>query len=94
VDSALAACEKKISKIEVAGAPLDPVAKYRINVNSFPATRGDGFAILNNGRERVGGDLDTDAMTAWFAQNGAGVSPGLANRSLCTTQRSLHNETT
>ena len=73
-------CEKKIGKIEIGGKPLDPPAKYRITVNSFLATGGDGFVVLNTGTDRVGGDLDIDAMIAWFSANAGGLAPGAANR--------------
>ena len=79
-DPAAATCEKKIGKIQIQGKDLDPKAKYRVTVNSFLATGGDGFAVLKNSTNNVGGDLDIDAMIAWFAANPAGIAPGSGTR--------------
>lgn len=79
-DPAAATCEKKIGKIQVQGKDIDPKAKYRVTVNSFLATGGDGFTVFNSGKDNVGGDLDIDALIAWFAANASGIAPGAANR--------------
>ena len=79
-DPNAASCEKKIGKIQIQGKDLDPKATYRVTVNSFLATGGDGFSVLNNGKGNVGGDLDIDAMIAWFNANAGGLAPGAATR--------------
>jgi 5'-nucleotidase len=73
-------CEAKIGAIALGGKPLDPKATYRVTVNSFLATGGDSFTVLNEGVDRIGGDLDIDALIAYFAANPNGVAPGPANR--------------
>ena len=47
--------------------PIDPAANYRVTMNSFLASGGDGFATFAEGIEAVTGPLDLDAMEAWFA---------------------------
>jgi 5'-nucleotidase len=53
--------------VDATGAVLAPTKTYRVTVNSFLATGGDGFTTLNNGSDRVGGAQDIDALTAYLA---------------------------
>jgi 5'-nucleotidase len=73
-------CAKKIGAITLDGKALDAKTNYRVTVNSFLATGGDGFVVLNDGTERVGGEVDIDALIAYFAANPAGIAPGAATR--------------
>ena len=41
---------------------LDPATTYRVAVNSFIAAGGDNFFVLNEGRNRVIGAVDLDAL--------------------------------
>jgi 5'-nucleotidase len=66
--------------IAIGGVPVDPAGTYRITVNSFLATGGDGFAVLNNGTDRLGGAVDLDALEAYFVANPNGVAPGPRDR--------------
>ena len=68
------------STIKLNGTTVDPAASYRITVNSFLATGGDGFTVLNGGTDRLGGAVDLDALAAYFAANQAGVSPPPSDR--------------
>ncbi len=63
--------------IRVNGRPLDETATYRVTVNSFLAEGGDGYTVLQQGRERLGGAQDIDAMLAHLRQ---GVAPALPPR--------------
>jgi 5'-nucleotidase len=74
-----ATCEAKIGKITLGGKDIDPAADYRVTENSFLATGGDGFTVFNDGKDRVGGEIDLDALTAYFALKGT-ISPGPGNR--------------
>ena len=65
-----ATCEK-VSNIAIGGTPVAPGATYRVTVNSFLAGGGDGFAVLRDGTNRTGGDLDLDAFEAYLS----GTSP-------------------
>lgn len=61
------------------GMPIDLNATYRVTVNSFLADGGDGFAVLRDGTNRLGGAVDTDALEAYFAAHSP-VSPVLTPR--------------
>ncbi len=63
----------RIGSIRLDGVPLREDVDVRLTVNSFLAAGGDGFHILREGRDRVGGALDIDAFTAYLA---ARSSPG------------------
>jgi 5'-nucleotidase len=45
---------------------IDPAQSYRVTVNSFMASGGDGFSVLVDGTERLGGALDLDALEGYF----------------------------
>jgi 5'-nucleotidase len=49
------------------GDVIDPAASYRITVNDFLATGGDGFRVLHEGTDRTGGGLDIDAFVAFLS---------------------------
>ena len=38
-----------------------------MTVNCFLADGGDGFTVLSNGTDRLGGELDLDALTAYLS---------------------------
>jgi 5'-nucleotidase len=59
--------------ITIGGAPIELGTDYRVTVNSFLAGGGDGFSILLDGTDRLGGDLDLDAMVDYM-----GANPGLS----------------
>lgn len=44
------------------GVPIAPDRTYRITVNDFLAAGGDGFTLLRDAPDRVGGPLDVDAL--------------------------------
>ena len=68
-----------IASIMINGVPIDPTGTYRITVNSFLADGGDGFAVLREGTDRLGGAVDTDAFEAYFVANSP-VPPGPQDR--------------
>jgi 5'-nucleotidase len=51
--------------VRLDGKPVEDGARYRIVVNSFLADGGDGFSVLTEGAERIGGPLDLDAFEAY-----------------------------
>jgi 5'-nucleotidase len=53
--------------VRIAGASLDPAASYRIAVNSYLADGGDGFVVLREGTDRVGGPADVEALDQYIA---------------------------
>lgn len=48
------------------GKVIDPAKTYRVTVNSFIAAGGDGYNVLTEGTDRLGGPVDVDAMIAYF----------------------------
>ncbi len=68
-----------IASIMIDGVAINPTASYRVTVNSFLADGGDGFAVLIQGTDRLGGAVDTDAFEAYF-QVHSPVPPGPQNR--------------
>lgn len=78
--SASAPVGSKVSDIMLNGQPLDPTTSYRVTVNSFLADGGDNFMALKQGTDRLGGDVDLDALEKYFNANGGVLSPGPQNR--------------
>ena len=68
------------STIAIGGVTVDPAGTYRITVNSFLATGGDNFAVLNEGTDRLGGAVDLDALEDYLTAAPGGVAPGPQNR--------------
>jgi 5'-nucleotidase len=58
---------------------VDPAASYRVTVNSFLADGGDRFPILIQGTDRLGGDVDLDALVDYFEANSP-IEPGPQDR--------------
>lgn len=54
-----------IASIRINGQPVSAAGQYRITVNSFLADGGDGFAVLKEGKQRVVGGPDIDALEAY-----------------------------
>ena len=53
------------------GKPIDPAKSYRVTVNSFSASGGDGYTVLTQGTDTYDAGLDLDALEAWLATNPA-----------------------
>ena len=63
-----------------AGVVLEPARPWRVTVNSFLASGGDGFTVLAAGTERLGGPQDLDALAAYLAPTLAPHAPYDARR--------------
>jgi 5'-nucleotidase len=61
------------------GHKIDPDKPYRITVNAFLEAGGDGFTVLKDGRDRMVGVYDVDALSAYLGANSP-VAPGPMNR--------------
>ncbi|MBN8440595.1 MAG: bifunctional metallophosphatase/5'-nucleotidase [Thauera sp.] len=61
------------------GVPIDKAQAYRVTMNSFLATGGDGFSVFNLGTAQLGGEVDVDAFEAYLKANSP-VSPGAQDR--------------
>jgi 5'-nucleotidase len=53
--------------VDVNGVVIDPVRTYRVTVNNFMATGGDGFSTFLDGTDLLGGAQDIDALVAYLA---------------------------
>ena len=69
-NAAAAACADKVSGVTLGGVPIDPVATYRVTMNNFLATGGDGFTVFNEGTDALGGAQDIDALIEYFESFG------------------------
>ncbi len=67
----------RVGDLTLNGAPIDPAASYRITVNNFLADGGDGFTVLRQGSERVGGEVDVDALEQYLKANAPMAAPAL-----------------
>ncbi|WP_426744973.1 bifunctional metallophosphatase/5'-nucleotidase [Myxococcus faecalis] len=63
------------ASIRLDGEPLDAAATYRVTVNNFLAGGGDGFAVLTQGTNRLGGAIDSDALEAYLKAHSSQSSP-------------------
>jgi 5'-nucleotidase len=77
--SASAPAGAKVSSIAINGVPVEPTVSYRVTVNSFLADGGDNYPILIQGTNRLGGDVDLDALVDYFNDNSP-VAPGPQDR--------------
>jgi 5'-nucleotidase len=67
------------STIKLNGVTLDPLASYRVTMNSFLATGGDNFGVFNQCTDPLGGEIDLDAF-ARYVDAHSPVAPGPQNR--------------
>jgi len=74
-----AAIGSKVSNITISGQPVDPNASYRVTVNNFLASGGDGFSEFKNGTDLAGGPVDLDAFTAYLTAH-PNLAPPPADR--------------
>lgn len=65
--------------ITLNGSPIEPAIRYRVTVNDFLASGGDGFSVFKDGTERRTGVYDVDALDAWFKANSP-ISPHTPER--------------
>jgi 5'-nucleotidase len=68
-----------LASITFRGVPIDREARYRVTVNDFLASGGDGFSTFKDGTERRTGVYDVDALDAWFKANSP-ISPHAPER--------------
>ena len=57
---------QRVEELRLQGQPLETGGEYRLTVNSFLAEGGDGVRMLVNGRNRLGGAQDLDALMAYL----------------------------
>jgi 5'-nucleotidase len=78
---AAAACADKIGRLWVNGVEVAPADSFRVTMNNFLASGGDGFTVFNEGTNALGGAQDIDAFVATFTAAGAtGIAVPALNR--------------
>jgi 5'-nucleotidase len=74
-DPAATTCEGHIGRMFVAGTEVAPTDSFRVTMNNFLASGGDGFTVFNQGTDALGGAQDIDALVAAFTAAGsAGIA--------------------
>jgi 5'-nucleotidase len=68
------ACADRIGKMWVSGVEVTPTSSYRVTMNNFLASGGDGFTLFNEGTNALGGAQDIDAWVAYFALFPGGIN--------------------
>ncbi|HEU4650094.1 MAG TPA: bifunctional metallophosphatase/5'-nucleotidase [Croceibacterium sp.] len=59
---------QRIVAMALEGQPIDPAKTYRVTVNNFLASGGDGFSVLAETRAVADGGVDLDALEAYIAR--------------------------
>ena len=59
----------RITAMTLNGKPVDPDGHYRVTVNNFLASGGDGYSVLTEGTDTFDAGLDLDALETWLATN-------------------------
>jgi 5'-nucleotidase len=65
---------QRIESLRLDGRAVQQDDDVRVTVNSYLAAGGDGFRVLQQGRDRIGGPLDIDALTEFLRVRSA-VAP-------------------
>ena len=80
-------CDARISKVTLtaggvtetivnaAGVVVNPTKTFRITVNNFMATGGDGYSTFLRGTNLLGGSQDVDALSAFLGKYKAPAAP-------------------
>lgn len=58
---------QRIVAMTLDGTAVDPNRSYRVTVNNFLASGGDGYSVLAEGTQPFDAGLDLDALEAWLA---------------------------
>jgi 5'-nucleotidase len=67
------------STVKLNSSPIVDAQSYRVEMNSFLATGGDGFSVFNSCTNQLGGEIDLDALVRYF-QNHSPISPPTEDR--------------
>lgn len=60
---------ERVQDLRLNGQTLEPTQTYRVTVNNFLAEGGDGFVLLKEGSQRLGGAQDVDALVAYLGKS-------------------------
>jgi 5'-nucleotidase len=71
-----ATCESRIGAITLNGQAVpDDGTTFRVTMNNFLASGGDGFTVFNQGTNALGGAQDIDALVGYFGSFLPGAVP-------------------
>jgi 5'-nucleotidase len=73
------AAGSRVSEMRLAGVAISPAALYRVAMNSFLASGGDGFSAFAEARDALGGELDVDALESYLKSK-PGLPPPATDR--------------
>jgi 5'-nucleotidase len=80
-DPNAATCEGKVGRMWVNGVEIQPGDTFRVTMNNFLATGGDGFIVFKEGTGDLGGAVDLDAFVAYLtSKEPTGVAVPALNR--------------
>ena len=68
-----------IATVKINGVAVNPLQSYRVAMNNFLATGGDGFSVFTGCTDSLGGEIDLDALVRYFELNSP-VAPGPRDR--------------
>jgi 5'-nucleotidase len=68
-----------IASVKINGTPISALTSYRVAMNNFLATGGDGFSVFTTCTNSLGGEIDLDALVRYFELNSP-IAPGPQNR--------------
>ena len=57
---------QRIAAMTLNGKPIESATVYRVTVNNFVASGGDGFTVLKHGKQVFDAGLDLDSLEAWL----------------------------
>lgn len=57
--------------MQLDGRAIEPGQSYRVTANNFLADGGDGFRVLRDASDRIGGPVDVDALAEYLRQASA-----------------------
>jgi 5'-nucleotidase len=60
---------QRVRDVRLDGKPIRVDGRYRVVVNNFLASGGDGFSVLTHGTDSFDAGLDLDALEAWLKTN-------------------------
>jgi 5'-nucleotidase len=69
--------------IMIGGRRIEPEDRVRVAANDFLVAGGDGFTVFLEGSDQVGGEVDIDALAAYFEANSP-IRPGPQDRVIRT----------
>lgn len=67
------------ASVRLKGTVVRPTDRIRVAANNFLIEGGDGFKVFTEGTDRLGGDVDVDALVAYFLAHSP-VAPGPLDR--------------